>query len=507
MDRDEALALFEGLTSAPPHVAEHVLDAHGWDVNSAVEWYLESGGVGHGAAGAALALGAGAGGGPGAGGGDDWDAGGWEDVGAEAGAAPAYGGSAAAAAAPALPPDYIEEPDDVIVEDPSDEQQPAAAGGAVRSMRGRAASRPMPASARPRSSPIEVLDDDDDDIQVLASSLGRRRPSRTDELMEEERGGMHRVGSVEEDLAVGSLQGRRVRRNRRRVAGEVDRDLELLGQRFGVMDEYQPAPAAAVHRQQQQQQRQGSGRGASGAGSEDDDLPLLPDDVDLEEQRMLMAAIQGGGYEGQIPDFAADPRYQPRVLSPGAQARQILREEQDAAYYESLRADQEKAEAAERQRREEEEAAAAAAAAAEAEARQKAEAAERMAQELRWKAASLPPEPPADDAEAVSLAVRLPAGGRYSRRFRRSDTLQSVFDFVDVQSGTESGAIQGAAGPAAAEPAGGNGAAAPAIRPGSYSLATSYPRRVLQDGPTAAGMTLAEAGITSKQEALFLELK
>lgn len=70
------------------------------------------------------------------------------------------------------------------------------------------------------------------------------------------------------------------------------------------MDEYQPAPAAAVHRQQQQQQRQGSGRGASGAGSEDDDLPLLPDDVDLEEQRMLMAAIQGGGYEGQIPGKA-----------------------------------------------------------------------------------------------------------------------------------------------------------------------------------------------------------
>lgn len=40
---------------------------------------------------------------------------------------------------------------------------------------------------------------------------------------------MHRVGSVEEELEVGS-QGRRVRRNRRRVAGEVDRDLELLGE-------------------------------------------------------------------------------------------------------------------------------------------------------------------------------------------------------------------------------------------------------------------------------------
>lgn len=30
-------------------------------------------------------------------------------------------------------------------------------------------------------------------------------------------------------------------------------------------------------------------------------------------------------------DFAADPRYQPRVLSPGAQERQILREEQVGA--------------------------------------------------------------------------------------------------------------------------------------------------------------------------------
>ena len=28
------------------------------------------------------------------------------------------------------------------------------------------------------------------------------------------------------------------------------------------------------------------------------------------------------------PDFENDPRFQPRVLSPGAQARQTLREEQ-----------------------------------------------------------------------------------------------------------------------------------------------------------------------------------
>ncbi len=52
---------------------------------------------------------------------------------------------------------------------------------------------------------------------------------------------------------------------------------------------------------------------------------------------------------------------------------------QDAAYYESLRADQEKAEAAERERREAEQAAAAAAAAAEAEERRQREETQRCA--------------------------------------------------------------------------------------------------------------------------------
>ncbi|KAI7837176.1 hypothetical protein COHA_008969 [Chlorella ohadii] len=399
MEREEALALFENLTGAAPHVAEHVLDAHGWDVNSAVEWYLESGGVGHG-------------------------------IGADA-----------PQAVPASPPDYIEEPDDEpIIEEPPE----------------------VSAAAR-------ILDDDDDDIQVLASSLGRRRPGRVEEVADDEH--MHPVGSVEDELGGAAAMGRRVRRNRRRLAGEVDRDLELLGQRFGVMDEFQPAPTAQQHQAQQQQQR-----------DDDEDFADLPADVDLEEQRMLMAAIQGGGYEGHIPDFAADPRYQPRVLSPGAQARQNLREEQDAAYYESLRADQEKAEAAERERREAEQAAAAAAAAAEAEERRQREETQRLERQLTSKAASLPAEPPADDAEAVNLMVRLPAGGRYSRRFRRSDPLQAVFDFVDVQSGL-----------------GGD------IAPGTYHFATAFPRRVLEDG--ASAQTLEEAGLSAKQEALFLELK
>lgn len=49
----------------------------------------------------------------------------------------------------------------------------------------------------------------------------------------------------------------------------------------------------------------------------------------------------------------------------------------------------------------------------------------RLERELRSKAERLPPEPAADDPDSINLAVRLPAGGRCSRRFRRSDPLQA----------------------------------------------------------------------------------
>ena len=79
---------------------------------------------------------------------------------------------------------------------------------------------------------------------------------------------------------------------------------------------------------------------------------------------------------------------------------------QDAAYHESLRADREKA-------------------AAEAEARAAAQAAAQLQAQLDAKAAGLPAEPAADEAGAVNLLVRLPGGGRLSRRFRQSDLLQA----------------------------------------------------------------------------------
>lgn len=95
MDRDTALRMFRELTGANGSVAEHVLEAHAQDLDAAVSFYLESEGVGFG---------------PGA------------------------------QLLPASPPDLVEEPDDVVV-------APRAS---------RPGSRPLPAAARPRSSPIEV---------------------------------------------------------------------------------------------------------------------------------------------------------------------------------------------------------------------------------------------------------------------------------------------------------------------------------------------------------------
>jgi hypothetical protein len=64
------VAQFVAITGAQESVAEHVLEAHGGDLNGAVSWFLESGGVGHGSGASPLAGGFGGlgGGGGGAGG-------------------------------------------------------------------------------------------------------------------------------------------------------------------------------------------------------------------------------------------------------------------------------------------------------------------------------------------------------------------------------------------------------------------------------------------------------
>ncbi|XP_022736465.1 plant UBX domain-containing protein 8-like [Durio zibethinus] len=213
-----------------------------------------------------------------------------------------------------------------------------------------------------------------------------------------------------------------------------------------------------------------------------------------DEAVMLEAAMFGG-----IPEsgyrFAYAPHQfmrpegpfpwrTPHPPSPSLAAQRMIREQQDDEYNASLQADREKelkaiqdAEA----RRLEEEAARKAALEEEQrkeeEFRRKMEEEQECARQLASKEASLPQEPAAGEENAVTLLVRMPDGSRRSRRFLKSDRLQSLYDFIDIGRG---------------------------VKPGTYRLVRPYPRRAFSDGESS--LTLNELGLTSKQEALFLEL-
>ena len=211
------------------------------------------------------------------------------------------------------------------------------------------------------------------------------------------------------------------------------------------------------------------------SGSEslfEDANAILPDDVDIDEQRMLAAAFLGEEYEGRIPEFESHKnKCRLRSISPLSQERLLLRQEQDAAYQESLIADQEK----EKRQRE----------ASEAEEKERLLEKERRKAYEKWienKSQSLPKEPDADQEEAVHLMVKLPEGGRLNRRFRRSDSLSLVFDWVDV-SLHEKGID---------------------IKPENYNLVSQFPRRVFGK---CREETLENSNLAHRQEALFIEQK
>ncbi|GLT90927.1 hypothetical protein SLE2022_088420 [Rubroshorea leprosula] len=213
-----------------------------------------------------------------------------------------------------------------------------------------------------------------------------------------------------------------------------------------------------------------------------------------DEAVMLEAAMFGGIPDGGyhyayaphqfMQPGGSYPRPPPHPPSPSLAAQRLIREQQDDEYLASLQADREKElkamEEAEARRLEEE---AARKAAIEEERRKGEEAHRKMEEEqeferlLAAKEASLPQEPAADSENAVSLVVRMPDGSRRGRRFLKSDRLQSLFDFIDIGRG---------------------------VKPGTYRLVRPYPRRAFSDGD--GSLTLNELGLTSKQEALFLEL-
>ncbi|CAM9444513.1 unnamed protein product [Choristocarpus tenellus] len=92
------------------------------------------------------------------------------------------------------------------------------------------------------------------------------------------------------------------------------------------------------------------------------------------------------------------------------------------------------------------------------------------------KSQALPEEPVKGGDGVVTCQVRGTQGQKFSRRFHGQDRLSVLFDFAEA-----------------------NGAL-----PGRYRLVVPFPRRVLSPDESSQ-LTLSEAGLTSKQEALILE--
>lgn len=208
-----------------------------------------------------------------------------------------------------------------------------------------------------------------------------------------------------------------------------------------------------------------------------------------DEAVMLEAAMFGGIPEETGYNFPFAPHHfmqrgqngnvdpynwgRPRPPSPSLTAQRLLREQQDDEYLASLQADREK----EMKAKEEADAAFAERRRQEEESRRKLEEEQEIERQRAAKEASLPKEPSPDDENSVTLLVRMPDGSRRGRRFLKSDKLQFLFDFIDVGGG---------------------------IKPGTYRLARPYPRRAFSNEERAS--TLNDLGLTSKQEALYLEL-
>ena len=240
----------------------------------------------------------------------------------------------------------------------------------------------------------------------------------------------------------------------------------------------------------------GAGAGAGGGGvggAVEHDVVELPDGIDREEARMLEAAMLGIPYEppeGRVVGGSAGAGglgvngvgingFNGGVAaSAEATEARMMRDEQDWAYEESLRMDRAKEAAAVAKREEEERAAAEAAAVAAVEAEAAAVAAEERSKAIAAAANALPDEPKAGEEGVVDVAIRLPDGRRVRRRFAKTDPLQAIFSFL---------------------------VSAEHLEAGTYRLVAQFPRRSFENKAEGAP-TLQDAGLTQKQEALFVEM-
>jgi len=189
----------------------------------------------------------------------------------------------------------------------------------------------------------------------------------------------------------------------------------------------------------------------------------------------------GAGRAGRAAGMGGDLSYPGYTRRPPVPTeRDLLREQQDREYEESLALDRAREESvAEASRREAAELAQIAAAEAELEAQRtrKREAAE---QELSARRAELPSEPPAGTAATVEVLVRMPDGTRTKRRFAHSHLVSHLYDWVAVT-------WSDASGPESVPP---------------FKLISNMPRKEHTDRE----LSLADAGLAERQFALFVEV-
>lgn len=147
-----------------------------------------------------------------------------------------------------------------------------------------------------------------------------------------------------------------------------------------------------------------------------------------------------------VIDVDRDLSRQRSAADPALNRDRSLRAQQDSEFEESLALDRARAESAARARAE----------------------AGRRAAAREAKRARVPAEPAAGEKGVAELVIRFPDGKRVRRRFRESDTLAGVADFVEAS----------AEGGEEAE----------------YDFVTPFPRKVLRD----RSVSLAEAGLVPK---------
>uniref|UniRef100_A0A182W7G8 UBX domain-containing protein n=1 Tax=Anopheles minimus TaxID=112268 RepID=A0A182W7G8_9DIPT len=150
---------------------------------------------------------------------------------------------------------------------------------------------------------------------------------------------------------------------------------------------------------------------------------------------------------------------------------QTLRQQQDEAYQRSLQADQEK----QRRKQQEREEAMRIQAAIEAEQQaeqQRKDDIERLKLDL---AEQVPSEPEAGAPDTISIVFKLPSGLRLERRFRNTNTMQDIYNFIFCHPDA----------------------------PDSFEITTNFPKRVLECSGDEPGQTLLLSGLKNR-EVLFV---